>query len=150
MPCVVCNERPLRYKSSGECPRCYNRRYVAANREKVRAYAAEHQRQQRAKSEDRTHEMPEFDLGKRIAYPTAHSRVIYWRGRAASHPCARCPAPAREWAYRGGSPHEQRAEVRTFGSKGTKVMAYSPNPLDYIPLCRSCHCTLDIALAKSR
>lgn len=146
--CVVCNERPLRYKRTLECPRCYNRRYCEENRDKVRTYRSEWQRESRSRLRDRSDEMPEFDLTAPIAYSTAHTRVAYWRGRAADMACD-CGSRASEWAYRGDSPHEQTGTVTSF--KGLEVeVAWSPDPMDYTPLCRSCHVSFDRARAKAR
>lgn len=146
--CAVCGERPVRYVRTDECPRCYNRRYVAENRDRVRDYMNGWQRKQRARSADRTDEMPEFDLEAPISYSTAHTRVAYWRGRASTHVCE-CGNKAREWAYRGGSPHEQSGLVPSF-KRGRVVVGWSPDPMDYAPMCRSCHVTYDKALARGR
>lgn len=148
--CEVCNERPLRYVSTRECSRCYNRRYCSQNREKVRAYKNAHQREARASLSDKTMQMPSFDLGKAIAYSTAHSRVLNWRGRASDKSCAHCGGRAREWAYRGGSVYEQQALVPGFAGAEAHTASYSPDPLDYDPLCRPCHVRHDRAAAKER
>ena len=97
---------------------------------------------------DRTPDMPEFDLTKRVTYVTAHKRVQRWRGRADIHPCIRCEAPANTWAYRHDSSHEQ---IGTTNSNGKRLQVrFSPDPMDYVPMCWSCHTLFDRMLVGER
>lgn len=69
-----------------------------------------------------------------VTYRTIHSRLTRTRGPASQHPCARCGAPANEWAYR----HDDPAEV--LDENG---YAYSLDIEHYAPMCYRCHGTLD-------
>lgn len=90
---------------------------------------------------DRSDQMPAFDLAKPITYDTAHYRVARWRGRASIHQCA-CGATARSWAYRKDSPHEQVGVTHT--KYGDIEVRFSPDPMDYDPMCQSCHTQFDV------
>lgn len=149
--------KAVKYKRSGECGTCYNRRWRADNPERVRESQvvcrkryrenhrekiAESARAYRREARDRTDEMPVFDLTAPVSYYAAHLRVKYWRGPARIHTCT-CGAEAKDWAYVGDSPHEQRGEVRRGPSREPSHLAWSPNPLDYVPRCRPCHIEMD-------
>lgn len=78
--------------------------------------------------------------GESIGITAAHDRIRAVRGAAALYPCsaAGCPWQAEDWALIPGRGTHQSA-------KGT---AYSTNPEDYLPLCRSCHRSTDAATAR--
>lgn len=71
--------------------------------------------------------------GIAIGYAAAHDRVKSTRGLAGEHACASCQRPAQEWAYNGIDPDEL--------SEG--LLAYSADPGNYDPMCRSCHKRVD-------
>lgn len=149
-PCIVCEIRPLRYVTTGECPNCYNRRHYANNAERRKAWLKQWAADRYASYGDSSSEIPEdLDRTSPIAYSTAHARVTRWRGRAARYTCV-CGRPAREWAYRGESEYEQRGTVPTFSGVSEREVGWSPDPMDYEPLCRSCHVTKDKAHAAGR
>lgn len=70
-------------------------------------------------------------------YTSSHKRVVRARGRAATHLCHLCSAPAHEWAFRADAPEPLVELVR-----GHPCL-YSGNPDDYLPLCRPCHRAYD-------
>lgn len=74
-----------------------------------------------------------------IGYLAAHDRVYRARGIATAHPCVSCPAQAKDWALR------KDAGTRQI-DPGTGY-AFSPDPDDYQPMCRSCHSRYDRAAA---
>lgn len=146
--CKTCAERPIRYKRSAECANCYNRRYRNEHREQVRAYQRGKNREFRRKHQgvDSTADIPDIDLTKPVTYQTAHQRVYRWRGAARIHACEHCGSGARDWAYTHDGEHELITMVAGWSTKvKEKEIAYSPDPRDYIPLCRSCHVKFDLA-----
>lgn len=110
----------------------------ATDPDRFREYGRRHK--QNLGYEDRTDQMPAFDLTKPISYETAHYRVARWRGRASIHQCE-CGAQAHQWAYRKNSPHEQVGT--THSARGDIEVRFSPDPMDYDPMCRSCHTRFD-------
>lgn len=90
---------------------------------------------------DRTSQMPEFDLDAPVSYMAAHLRIHYWRGRASIHRC-HCGAQADQWAYRHDSQHERSAIVPERDGSKVEVL-YSPDPMDYVPMCHGCHVSFD-------
>lgn len=70
-----------------------------------------------------------------MGYMSAHNRNRKVNGRAAEKHCEHCDLPADDWALDHGKPGIVTTEDR-FG-------AYSDNPDDYIPLCKSCHKAFD-------
>lgn len=84
-------------------------------------------------------EIPDFDFTERISFDTARARVRKYRGLPAEYNCAFCFEEAQEWAYRGRSQHEQSGTVPKKQNKGGRqAVRWSPNPMDYIPLCTDC------------
>lgn len=84
--------------------------------------------------------------GDQINYHAAHQRVRNTLGSPSQYPCADyCGALAQDWAYRHGSPAEQWGQTRQGGQA-----PYSPDPMDYDPLCRCCHRARDRAEAGAR
>ena len=73
---------------------------------------------------------------------SAHRRVIKTWGRAKDHPCVECNNPAYDWAYDGTDPSERYSQRST----GHWVL-FSSWPEFYMPMCRSCHCARDRAIA---
>ena len=71
---------------------------------------------------------------ERVGYQGAHSRALESYGRADGYRCGLCPARAAQWAL----PPSLAAE--TCERTGLR---YSCNPDDYMPLCASCHSSLD-------
>jgi hypothetical protein len=121
--------RPTKSRFSDVCVKCYNRAYY------LRKIAPLYQ----------THIPYTERLGEAIGYVTAHKRTIYYRGRAADQPCARCDNPAREWSLNPGSQWEQHGKrVLTISGSSTLVESrWSTDPFDYEPLCRDCHIRKD-------
>lgn len=73
------------------------------------------------------------------SWQAVHHRLREQRGNANQFPCAHCGQAAKDWAYDHTDPN-----VR-YGEKGKrKNMPYSIDLMRYIPLCRSCHCGLDL------
>lgn len=84
-------------------------------------------------------EIPDFDLTAPISYSGAQQRVARHRGRPSAFNCAFCFGDAECWAYRGRSKHEQTGTVTMKQNKGgLQTLRWSPNPMDYIPLCNPC------------
>lgn len=73
-------------------------------------------------------------------YAAAHRRLRYDKGKASNYVCE-CGAPAQEWAYLHGSAKELTEQRKIFGKLA--LVAYSPDPDDYAPMCIPCHRTLD-------
>jgi len=86
--------------------------------------------------------------GGDIRYRGAHKRVKSEHGPATDWPCAmECGSQAAEWAYCHDSPSELTQPWKT--PIGTAIeISYSPDPYDYVPLCKSCHRQFD-RLVKS-
>lgn len=81
-----------------------------------------------------------FDIG----YWAAHHRATAVRGPASDHKCRLCPKQAVDWAYGHG------ADGQTADESGREAgLPFSPDPLDYWPLCRSHHRQFDMARARS-
>lgn len=118
-PLTSCNcGRPALYRATGECQRCYDRRRSAPLRARRAAL-----------------------YRKPCTYAAAHTRVRTARGSARDWFCVRCGKPADQWAYVGDSPREIRAE-RSYTVRGrpkTATLSWSPDPADYVPLCRTDH-----------
>ena len=77
-----------------------------------------------------------------ITYKGAHDRVRSQRGPAKYQLCQHCEAPAEQWAYNHNSERERTQEILDRNGKPT-VVAYSPNPTDYLSLCHVCHIKFD-------
>lgn len=72
-------------------------------------------------------------------YRSAHARVMYRRGKASQYLCVDCGEQACEWSYRGGS-KDERSEYKNANTPWREgELAYSSNPDDYDPRCKSCH-----------
>lgn len=141
------------FASTGECSTCHERKSLidfypnpktASGRmysckSCMKSYSSARRRQ--VALMDRSSEMPDFDPEVPISYMGAHQRVHYWRGKASIHQCA-CGAVARDWAYRHDSPHELSDVVIERSGQPTEVK-YSPIPMDYDPMCQSCHVKFD-------
>lgn len=75
-------------------------------------------------------------------YAAAHRRIRRTRGAASAWECHDCRSrKAEQWAYRAGSPRE-RVTLETYG-KRTRRRVWSPEPIDYDPLCLACHVARD-------
>lgn len=117
---------PVHIKWSGECARCYNRRYGRLRR--ARAPKTVHAPSTAA-----------------CTYDTAHHRVARRRGSASDHQCVECGREACEWSYRGGAPTEQRGTRKRQRRGKTYVLAavWCGDPSYYDPMCRECHAARD-------
>ncbi|WP_329747323.1 hypothetical protein [Brachybacterium sp. J144] len=73
---------------------------------------------------------------ERVGYMGAHTRTQERYGLAAGYRCELCPARAAQWAL------PPSLEAETCERTGLR---YSCDPEDYMPLCASCHSTLDRA-----
>lgn len=123
-----CGE-PIWIKKTGECRRCYRKRWEAEHPRTRLSY---------------TTNLGRYPLPLNMrptTYAGAHSRVKRYRGTASEHTCP-CGAPAQEWSYRGDSPHEQSGEVVLSNGK-RKHLAWSPYVYDYDALCIPCHIARD-------
>lgn len=94
-------------------------------------------------------EIPEFDFTKSISYSAAAQRVSQWRGTPAAYNCAICLGDAECWAYRGRSEHEQTDVAPKASLKKGTLRRWSPNPMDYMPLCENCRRSRSKALASA-
>lgn len=74
------------------------------------------------------------------SYMTAHKRVERMRGSAKDKDCEVCGEAAHHWSYKGNSPREQTG---IHSAARQEVIAWSPDPRDYRPLCSSCHRVFD-------
>jgi hypothetical protein len=85
------------------------------------------------------------------SYTAAHTRVRKQRGSASAYPCAAegCDKQAQQWAYRHDCPREQTGYIRH--PRGVDMLvAWSPDPEAYEPLCCSHHVTADKARVRER
>jgi hypothetical protein len=76
-----------------------------------------------------------------IGYKSAHIRIYETFGAASLRSCLGCGEQAAEWSYRGDSPYELVGEHTN--ESGTRLVAYSPDPRDYDPRCKTCHVKYD-------
>ncbi len=70
-----------------------------------------------------------------IGYTAAHDRVRKLYGSASQYFCVDCLDWARDWSLQTDSPR-----VRRDADSG---LLLSPDPDDYVPRCKSCHCRYD-------
>lgn len=122
-----CGE-PVFIIKTGECQRCYNKRYA---REHASRYVP------RPKVEREPQRTP-------CTYATAHHRVYSERGKATEHTCP-CGQPAQQWALNNNSPriqHGTRLRQR-YDREYTVNSTWSPDPMDYDALCITCHAERD-------
>ena len=138
---------PVFIKKTGECAPCYHRRRNAEHRAHALSQPCRRCKRRRAAVAESGLCAPcttAARLAKQkrvVSYDAAHARVRKLRGSASLWRCIRCGEPAQEWAYRGGSPRERRGTV--VSGRKTRRMAWSPDPSDYDPMCRTCHGTTD-------
>jgi hypothetical protein len=93
---------------------------------------------------DRANHPDPRSKGLDIGYWAAHHRATAARGPASDHKCRLCPKWAAQWAYGHG------ADSQAADESGREAgLPYSPDPLDYWPLCRSHHRQFDMARARS-
>lgn len=76
-----------------------------------------------------------------MSYEGAHLRVKSLWGPARQYPCVKCQRQAQTWAYDGTDP-----EVLHGNGGGYHLFPYSWWPEFYMPLCKSCHKIMDLAL----
>jgi hypothetical protein len=77
--------------------------------------------------------------GALVGYRGAHNRVLSARGSASEHQCAHsCGRQAHHWAYDHSDPSPLTSDQGP----------YSTDIDRYIPLCGSCHKTMDLAHAR--
>lgn len=77
--------------------------------------------------------------GDAATYQNVHQRMKNRKGRAADYPCHNgCGSQAHEWAY----DHQDPDEKICLTGEATGCL-YSLKPEHYVPMCRSCHRTLD-------
>jgi hypothetical protein len=139
-----CGE-PAYYWKTGECRRCYHRRYNRRYYDEVVLPKAGKTRRPPRRAKPRIAPRPEgrpllkvVDLHRPITYGTAHSRLMKWRGSAKHQTCVGCDLPADEWSYNGGGRHEMRGPHLNGWGKVIEV-AWSTEVSDWSPRCRSCH-----------
>jgi hypothetical protein len=75
--------------------------------------------------------------GADASYVAVHHRLRRANGPASAQQCRHCSRRAAEWGYDHADPNERVADVQGF------PCAYSSDLAHYIPLCKSCHRTLD-------
>jgi hypothetical protein len=115
-------------KKTGQCRNCYNREYYRRNAERI-------DRKRILRKEEGAQCL--IDVG----YEGAHARLRESRGQARDYQCVWCNRPALDWALKRGGVREVTG-TRTHSS-GVIVATWSTNPLDYQPMCRSCHRRMD-------
>lgn len=74
-----------------------------------------------------------------VGYGTAHDRVRFDRGSAASHLCIDCGRQAAQWSYDHCDPRELIGH-----GGGAEGLPYSSDPSHYDPRCVPCHKTFDL------
>ncbi len=74
------------------------------------------------------------------SYRAAHNHLRSARGNATDHTCS-CGAPAEEWAFQ---------HVSSSVLVDPDGRAYSTNPADYSPMCRTHHQRLDREVTPER
>ncbi len=79
-----------------------------------------------------------------VTYGGAHIRLKREKGSAKEHPCTACGSTAQEWAL------SQEAKSTLFGTHGKFLCEYSLDPNDYIPMCSSCHRSMDIKQKREK
>lgn len=77
------------------------------------------------------------------SYHAMHRRIWRTKGKAARHSCQHCGQPAHHWAYDGKDPNELTGTSNQSRDRRQVPVRYSTKLEHYIPLCRSCHTTLD-------
>ncbi|WP_404433142.1 hypothetical protein LG299_02315 [Microbacterium lacus] len=129
--------RAVYVKKSGECQRCYNRRWYNEQRATDVGYLMSRRvpTAQRVPRKPSTTPRAGTDPS---SYGAAHSRVRARRGPASSWYCIRCGTPARQWAYRA----TQAREIKGTNREG-RPRVWSPDPADYDPMCLTCHAERD-------
>jgi hypothetical protein len=129
--CDVCEKETTRYRQSGVCRSCTNRKIA---RQGAEAHWA------RLTPEERTERMREAGrkggaVGKDdVGYMGVHTRLREKFGPASFYDCVDCGGDARDWSYDGGAPDERRQECGQM--EGT---VYSLDFSFYSPRCRTCH-----------
>lgn len=109
-------------------PKGYKAQRIIERHIPVRRTAAK-----RDQSGDRNH----MWKGDAAGYSAAHLRVAALRGSAREHACIDCGSPAHDWSFNNG----RRTDLRD----PETGCAYSNDPNDYDPRCRSCHRRFDRA-----
>lgn len=138
---------PVFIQKTGECAPCYHRRRNAEHRTRALTQLCRRCKRRPATVASTGHCAACTSALRRarqtrvVSYHAAHARVRKLRGSASVWRCIHCGVPAQEWAYRGGSPRERRGVVDEGGKR--RRMAWSPDPSDYDPMCRSCHGSAD-------
>lgn len=70
-------------------------------------------------------------------YDAIHERLKAARGPAKNYTCAACAEQAQHWAHLPGDPDERIGTKRGFDVPMSVDLGF------YLPLCRSCHRSLD-------
>lgn len=136
---------PVAIRKTGECRRCYGRRWHAEHSRRNEPQRPCHSCCKRPAVAGVDLCLSCLRLSRRPAlhekpcsYHAAHDRLKAARGPASNWRCVECGKRARHWAFVSGSLYEQRGPVHRPGRPDC-VMSWSPNPADYRPLCISCH-----------
>ena len=133
---------PVYIKKAGLCRRCYMREY---QRQRTGYYDRPRAEQGRdtagyVKRQGRR-VLPLLDLSGHGSYSSAHDRCRRRRGKPNEYLCAMCrQRPGRDWSLMPG--RGRHVGVKEIMGRMTDV-AWSMNPADYRPLCKSCHNKLD-------
>jgi hypothetical protein len=79
----------------------------------------------------------QWEISRAVTYLAAHVRVRREWGPATLYACAKCGAPASDWAYDG----TDETQLLGIGSDRSikRLSWYSRYPEFYMPLCRKCH-----------
>ena len=118
-----CTEHPDRpVRAADKCVRCYSNWYYYHGHELGPSSGADRRK----------------DV---CLYEAAHGRVRRDKGHPTQYTCVRCPAQATEWALLAEA---SQILVQPEGKRMAGSL-YSPNPDDYVPMCRKCHSAYDAA-----
>lgn len=128
-----CGE-PVFIRKSGECRRCYNRRWYQTSRAGDEGYLA----LRHVPTDRQRTPTTRKASGDPASYSAAHGRVRRQRGPASDWRCIQCGAPAEQWAYRSTNAREIRGTNRAGNPR-----VWSPDPADYDPMCTPCHAARD-------
>lgn len=77
--------------------------------------------------------------GDDVGYTQVHRRLRTMRGPASSHVCVSCGGWAADWSY-----NHTGTDERISVDGPSRGYAYTTNPDDYSPRCRSCHRIFDL------
>lgn len=72
-----------------------------------------------------------------MSYRSAHKAVARAKGKASLRLCVDCRGPASDWSY------DHRDPAQIVDQWHGRDVAYSANPVHYVPRCARCHRLFD-------